>query len=133
MEVNGTPIDLQKVAVDSFHVAGITDHITPWDSVYRSALLVGGDKRFVLSNSGHIQAILNPPGNPKACFFENGKLSSDPRAWYYDAQRHDGSWWPMWLQWLQERSGERRTVSFELGNAEYPPMEAAPGTYVHIR
>ncbi|MNN06558.1 Poly-beta-hydroxybutyrate polymerase [compost metagenome] len=119
--------------MDSFHVAGITDHITPWDSVYRSALLVGGDKRFVLSNSGHIQAILNPPGNPKACFFENGKLSSDPRAWYYDATRHDGSWWPMWLQWLQERSGERRTVNFELGNAEYPPMEAAPGTYVHIR
>ncbi|SDO32984.1 class II poly(R)-hydroxyalkanoic acid synthase [Pseudomonas jinjuensis] len=133
MEVNGTPIDLQKVAVDSFHVAGITDHITPWDSVYRSALLLGGDKRFVLSNSGHIQAILNPPGNPKACFFENGKLSGDPRAWYYDTQRHEGSWWPLWLEWLQERSGERRPVSFELGNAEYPAMEAAPGTYVHIR
>ena len=133
MEICGTPIDLKKVAVDNFHVAGITDHITPWDAVYRSALLLGGDSRFVLSNSGHIQSILNPPGNPKACYFENGKLASDPRAWYYDTQRQEGSWWPVWLAWIQERSGERRPVSFELGNAEHPPMEAAPGTYVHER
>ncbi|WP_447744863.1 class II poly(R)-hydroxyalkanoic acid synthase [Pseudomonas nicosulfuronedens] len=133
MEVNGTAIDLKKVAVDNFHVAGITDHITPWDAVYRSAQLLGGESRFVLSNSGHIQSILNPPGNPKACYFENGKISSDPRAWYYDTQRQEGSWWPLWLEWIQQRSGERRAVSFELGNAEYPPKEAAPGTYVHVR
>nr|WP_294976539.1 class II poly(R)-hydroxyalkanoic acid synthase [uncultured Pseudomonas sp.] len=133
MEVNGTAIDLKKVAVDNFHVAGITDHITPWDAVYRSAQLLGGESRFVLSNSGHIQSILNPPGNPKACYFDNGKLSSDPRAWYYDTQRHEGSWWPLWLEWIQQRSGERRPVSFELGNTEYPAKEAAPGTYVHVR
>ena len=133
MEVNGSAIDLKKVAVDNFHVAGITDHITPWDAVYRSAQLLGGDTRFVLSNSGHIQSILNPPGNPKACYFENGKISSDPRAWYYDTKRQEGSWWPLWLEWIQERSGERRPVSFELGNAEHPPKEAAPGTYVHVR
>ncbi|MGV8202942.1 class II poly(R)-hydroxyalkanoic acid synthase, partial [Pseudomonas aeruginosa] len=70
-------VDLGKVAIDSFHVAGITDHITPWDAVYRSALLLGGQRRFILSNSGHIQSILNPPGNPKACYFETDKLSSD--------------------------------------------------------
>ncbi|MDH1008960.1 class II poly(R)-hydroxyalkanoic acid synthase [Pseudomonas nicosulfuronedens] len=133
MEVNGTAIDLKKVAVDNFHVAGITDHITPWDAVYRSAQLLGGETRFVLSNSGHIQSILNPPGNPKACYFENGKISSDPRAWYYDTKRQEGSWWPLWLAWIQERSGERRAVNFELGNAEYPAKEAAPGTYVHVR
>ncbi|AGI22287.1 poly(3-hydroxyalkanoic acid) synthase 2 [Pseudomonas sp. ATCC 13867] len=133
MEVNSTAIDLKKVAVDNFHVAGITDHITPWDAVYRSAQLLGGESRFVLSNSGHIQSILNPPGNPKACYFDNGKLSSDPRAWYYDTQRHEGSWWPLWLEWIQQRSGERRPVSFELGNTEYPAKEAAPGTYVHVR
>ncbi|MGV8651153.1 class II poly(R)-hydroxyalkanoic acid synthase, partial [Pseudomonas aeruginosa] len=93
--VSGTAVDLGKVAIDSFHVAGITDHITPWDAVYRSALLLGGQRRFILSNSGHIQSILNPPGNPKACYFENDKLSSDPRAWYYDAKREEGSWWPV--------------------------------------
>ncbi|MEE4150786.1 class II poly(R)-hydroxyalkanoic acid synthase [Pseudomonas viridiflava] len=133
LEVCGTPIDLQKVTVDSFSVAGINDHITPWDSVYRSTLLLGGERRFLLSNSGHVQSILNPPGNPKANFVENGKLSGDPRAWYYDAQNHEGSWWPEWLTWIQERSGSERETRMELGNAKYPPMEAAPGTYVHMR
>ncbi len=133
LEICGTPIDLQKVTVDSFSVAGINDHITPWDAVYRSARLLGGDSRFVLSNSGHIQSILNPPGNPKANYLENGKLSSDHRAWYYDAKNVQGSWWPEWLSWIQARSGEQRETLVTLGNQAHPPMEAAPGTYVHVR
>ena len=133
LEVCGTPIDLQKVTVDSFSVAGFNDHITPWDAVYRSTLLLGGDKRFVLSNSGHIQSILNPPGNPKANYIENRKFSSDHRAWYYDAQHVDGSWWPQWLAWIQERSGAQRETLMTLGSQNYPPMEAAPGTYVRVR
>ncbi|QHF42607.1 class II poly(R)-hydroxyalkanoic acid synthase [Pseudomonas sp. S35] len=133
LEVCGTPIDLQKVTVDSFSVAGINDHITPWDAVYRSTQLLGGDRRFVLSNSGHIQSILNPPGNPKANYVENPKLSSDPRAWYYDANHVEGSWWPQWLEWIQQRSGAQRETLTALGNQNYPPMEAAPGTYVHVR
>ncbi|WP_439886539.1 class II poly(R)-hydroxyalkanoic acid synthase [Pseudomonas sp. MBLB4123] len=133
LEVCGTPIDLQKVSLDSFSVAGINDHITPWDSVYRSALLLGGNRRFILSNSGHIQSILNPPGNPKASFLESPKLSGDPRAWYHDAQKHEGSWWSQWLAWIQERSGERRQPLSALGSPRYPAMEAAPGTYVHVR
>jgi len=133
LEVCGTPIDLQKVTVDSFSVAGINDHITPWDVVYRSTLLLGGNRRFLLSNSGHVQSILNPPTNPKANFVENGKLSSDPRAWYYDAERTEGSWWPSWLSWIQERSGTQHETQMTLGNQNYPPMEAAPGTYVRVR
>jgi polyhydroxyalkanoate synthase len=130
MEVCGTPIDLQKVTVDSFSVAGINDHITPWDAVYRSSLLLGGDRRFVLSHSGHVQSILNPPGNPKANFMQNPKLSSDPRAWYYDAAHVEGSWWPQWLAWAQERSGTLRETQTQLGNEQFPALEAAPGTYV---
>ena len=133
LEVCGTPIDLQKVTVDSFSVAGINDHITPWDAVYRSTLLLGGERRFVLSNSGHVQSILNPPSNPKANYVENRKLSSDPRAWYYDAEHVDGSWWSQWLTWVQERSGAQRETLTTLGNQNYPPMEAAPGTYVRVR
>ncbi|MDD1969092.1 class II poly(R)-hydroxyalkanoic acid synthase [Pseudomonas putida] len=133
LEVCGTPIDLQKVTVDSFSVAGINDHITPWDVVYRSTLLLGGERRFLLSNSGHVQSILNPPGNPKSNFVENGKLSGDPRAWYYDATTTEGSWWPTWLSWIQERSGPQRETLTALGNQNYPPMEAAPGTYVRVR
>jgi len=133
MQVCGTPIDLKKVTVDSFSVAGINDHITPWDTAYRSALLLGGDKRFILSNSGHIQAILNPPGNPKATYMEHAILSADPHAWYSQAQKHEGSWWPQWLDWIQARSGEQRETLTALGNQDYPPLDAAPGTYVHMR
>lgn len=133
LEVCGTPIDLQKVTVDSFSVAGINDHITPWDAVYRSTLLLGGERRFVLANSGHVQSILNPPSNPKANFVESTKLSSDPRAWYYDAKQVEGSWWPQWLTWIQERSGTQKETHMALGNQNYPPMEAAPGTYVRVR
>ena len=133
LEVCGTPIDLQKVTVDSFSVGGINDHITPWDAVYRSTLLLGGEKRFVLSNSGHVQSILNPPGNPKANFIESPKLSSDPRAWYYDAKHIEGSWWTQWLEWIQARSGAQHETLMTLGNANYPPLEAAPGTYVRVR
>jgi polyhydroxyalkanoate synthase len=133
LEVCGTPIDLQKVNVDSFSVAGINDHITPWDAVYHSTLLLGGERRFILSNSGHIQSILNPPGNPKANYIENPKLSGDPRAWYHDGTHVEGSWWPQWLSWIQERSGTQRETLIPLGNQNYPPMEAAPGTYVRVR
>jgi polyhydroxyalkanoate synthase len=133
LEICGTAVDLQKVTVDSFSVAGINDHITPWDAVYRSTLLLGGNRRFILSNSGHIQSILNPPGNPKANFFENGKLTGDPRAWYHDATHVQGSWWPEWLSWIQAHSGETRETLMALGNPHYPAMEDAPGTYVHVR
>ena len=78
LEVCGTPIDLQKVTVDSFSVAGINDHITPWDAVYRSTLLLGGERRFVLSNSGHVQSILNPPSNPKANYRRKHEAEQRP-------------------------------------------------------
>ncbi|MEA5672784.1 class II poly(R)-hydroxyalkanoic acid synthase [Pseudomonas sp. MH2] len=133
LEVCGTPIDLGQVTVDSFTVAGSNDHITPWDAVYRSALLLGGERRFVLSHSGHIQSIINPPGNPKAYYLENPRLSSDPRAWFHDATRSDGTWWPQWLEWISRRSGSLRPPKTELGSPSYPPLGPAPGTYVMAR
>lgn len=101
--------------------------------MYRSALLLGGDRRFLLANSGHIQSIINPPGNPKAYYLENPKLSSDPRAWFHDAQRRDGSWWPLWQEWITQRSGTLKPQRTELGNATYPPLGPAPGNYVMAR
>ncbi|MDF0733954.1 class II poly(R)-hydroxyalkanoic acid synthase [Pseudomonas entomophila] len=133
LQVCGTPIDLRQVTVDSFTVAGSNDHITPWDAVYRSALLLGGERRFVLSHSGHIQSIINPPGNPKAYYLENPRLSSDPRAWFHDATRSDGSWWPQWVEWIGQRSGSLKAPKAQLGNATYPPLSPAPGAYVLAR
>ena len=133
LEVCGTPVDLQKVTVDSFSVAGVNDHITPWAAVYRSAQLLGGKQRFLLSNSGHIQSILNPPSNPKANYYEGSHLNGNANEWHADANNLHGSWWPTWLEWVQKRSGEQRPTLSTLGNQHYPPQEKAPGTYVHMR
>ncbi|HLD67192.1 MAG TPA: class II poly(R)-hydroxyalkanoic acid synthase [Pseudomonas sp.] len=130
LKIGGLPIDMRKVTVDSFSVAGVNDHITPWESVYRSTLLLGGDRRFILSNSGHVQAILNPPSNPKANYFMNDELGADPQAWYGQTTQVKGSWWILWNSWLQERSGELGDAPQDLGSLHYPPIEAAPGSYV---
>ncbi len=128
------PVDLSKVTNDLFILAGVTDHITPWRACYRSTQLFGSKNiEFVLSQSGHMQAILNPPGNPKAKYFRSGKAGKCPAdvdKWLGGAQEEKGSWWPHWMQWLQARSGKKLAVNGKLGNADYPAMESAPGTYV---
>ncbi|VXC11818.1 Poly(3-hydroxyalkanoate) polymerase 1 [Pseudomonas sp. 8Z] len=133
LEVCGTPIDLKQVNCDFFVVAGTTDHITPWTSCYKSALLFGGKCEFVLSNSGHIQSILNPPGNPKARYMTNSEMPLDPTAWQESATKNADSWWLHWQKWLAERSGKTKNTPTSLGNKKYPAGEASPGTYVHER
>ncbi|AGI22289.1 poly(R)-hydroxyalkanoic acid synthase, class II [Pseudomonas sp. ATCC 13867] len=133
LEVSGTPIDLKQVTCDFYCVAGLSDHITPWEACYRSARLLGGKCEFILSNSGHIQSILNPPGNPKARFMTGPELSADPKTWQEHASKHADSWWLHWQNWLAERSGKTRKAPTALGNKAHPAAEAAPGTYVHER
>lgn len=133
LEVCGTPIDLKQVTCDLFCLAGTNDHITPWQSCYRSARLFGGKCEFVLSSSGHIQSILNPPGNPKARYMTDGELGDDPLQWQEKATKHTDSWWLYWQKWLAERSGELKKTPTKLGNKAYPAGEASPGTYVHER
>ena len=133
LEVCGTPIDLKQVTCDVFCLAGTTDHITPWEACYKSAHLFGGKCEFVLSNSGHIQSILNPPGNPKGRYMTNTELSREPKDWQAGATKHTDSWWLYWQKWLTERSGPAKKASSKLGNKQLPPGEPAPGTYVHER
>jgi poly[(R)-3-hydroxyalkanoate] polymerase subunit PhaC len=130
LEVLGTPIDLSKATNDAYIVAGITDHITPWQGCYATTQLLGGEVTFILSNSGHIQALLNPPGNPKASYFVNGRYPADPDQWQASAQKRAGSWWEDWRDWLGQRSGEKKAAPRELGSAQYQPGTPAPGTYV---
>ena len=130
MEVLGTPIDLHEVDCDKFVVGGVTDHITPWKGAYRAARVFGGKTKFVLSSSGHIQSLINPPGNPKAKYFEGTDLPSDPDAWLASAKQVSGSWWDRWREWLAAQSGAMRPAPTELGNLRHPPGVAAPGTYV---
>ncbi|MDR7252391.1 polyhydroxyalkanoate synthase [Nocardioides sp. BE266] len=128
--VLGSPIDLAKVDLPSYVVAGIADHICPWQACYQSTQLLGGESRFVLSTSGHIASIVNPPGNPKATFQVNDDHGADPEAWLRGADTRQGSWWPDLIAWLAERSGELVEAPAELGGAGLRPMEPAPGTYV---
>jgi polyhydroxyalkanoate synthase subunit PhaC len=128
--VLGTPVDLSKIDVDSYVVAGVADHICPWQNCYRSTDLLGGSSRFVLSTSGHIAALVNPPGNPKATFTVNDSCPQDPEEWKKTAHTVPGTWWTDHVAWLAERSGEDVPAPTELGGGGYRAMEPAPGTYV---
>jgi polyhydroxyalkanoate synthase len=128
--VLGTPVDLSQITVDTYVVAGIADHITPWQNAYRTVNLLGSPPRFVLSTSGHIAALVNPPGNEKASFRVNDALPEEPEAWLKSATQTPGSWWDDWVAWLGERSGERRTARRQLGGKGYRPLGDAPGSYV---
>ncbi|WP_220699282.1 PHA/PHB synthase family protein [Nocardioides cavernaquae] len=128
--VLGVPIDLKAVTVDAYVVAGIADHITPWENCYQSTQLFGGKTRFVLSTSGHIAALVNPPGNPKASFRTNDENPADAKAWLREAETHQGTWWTDVAAWLSARSGDLRPAPRELGTAVLPPLAEAPGTYV---
>ena len=130
LRLHGVPVDLGKITCDSYLLAGTTDHITPWQACYRSTQLFGGDCTFVLSNSGHIQSILNPPGNKKSEFFCGGENVADPDPWRTQAAHPSGSWWPHGYAWLGKRSGRRHDAAEALGNAADPPQDAAPGTYI---
>ncbi|WP_374279784.1 PHA/PHB synthase family protein [Novosphingobium sp.] len=134
VEMAGHPIDLTKVNSDLFILGGTTDHITPWRACYRSTQLFGSkDVTFVLSQSGHMQAILNPPGNPKAKYYVSKKAGHPPAdvdEWLQGTEEQSGSWWPYWMNWLQQRSGKQVPAPKALGSKAHPPMESAPGLYV---
>jgi polyhydroxyalkanoate synthase len=129
----GSPVDLSKVDSDAYVIAGIADHLCPWQSCYRSTQLLGGDVTFVLSTSGHIASMVNPPGNPKATFQTADGNPSDPREWLAAASTQSGSWWPHYSGWLAQRSGGSRKARVKLGRKGYEVLCAAPGTYVYDR
>ncbi|KRA38715.1 MULTISPECIES: PHA/PHB synthase family protein [unclassified Nocardioides] len=131
LTVLGVPIDLGSVTVDNYVVAGIADHITPWENCYRTTQLFGGRSRFVLSTSGHIAALVNPPGNPKSTYYTNDDHGADAKAWLSGAQTQQGTWWNDVPVWLNERCGDLKAAPKELGSTRLQPLVDAPGTYVY--
>jgi poly[(R)-3-hydroxyalkanoate] polymerase subunit PhaC len=129
----GTAIDMAKVQVPSYVVAGITDHITPWQACYQSRNILRGKIDFVLSSSGHIQSIVNPPTNPKAKYFLNATLPDAAEDWLAGASEHGGSWWTHWASWYRGHGGGEVHAPATLGNATHPAGDPAPGRYVHQR
>jgi polyhydroxyalkanoate synthase subunit PhaC len=132
LTVLGSPVDLGAVDVDSYIVAGLKDHIVPWENAYRSTQLLGGDTKFVLSTSGHIQAMVNPPApDSRSSYRVADEYPADPQAFLDSAAKVPGSWWPDYAAWLAERSGAMRPAPKRLGGRGQRALGKAPGTYVY--
>jgi polyhydroxyalkanoate synthase len=135
--VDGKVIALKDIHVPIFMVATETDHIAPWNSVYKLHLFTDGELHFVLTNGGHNAGIVSEPGHPGRYFHFATRIPGDryvdSATWLSRAHRADGSWWEHWTEWLAERSDLQRVKPPAMGAAErgLPPLAPAPGTYVH--
>ena len=135
MRVLSTDVDLGKVDLDAYIVAGSNDHIVQWTNAYRSTQLLGGDSRFVLSTSGHIQALINPPtgwagAESRSSYRVAAGNPPDVGDWEAAAATHRGSWWPDYVAWLEPRAGKLVASPKKLGSRMHKAMAKAPGTYV---
>ena len=134
IKVLGTPVDLAAVTCDAYVMAGSTDHIIPWEGAYQATQLLGGNTEFVLSSSGHIQAIVNPPGNKKSSYLTRpGPPPPEATVWRESATQNQGTWWDHWLLWLGKHSGRKGPARTTLGNDDHPPLDPAPGRYVQLK
>lgn len=134
LEIRGHKLDLGRVRQPLYAVGAVADHITPWRSTYRSAALVGAPVRYVLTASGHILGIVNPPGNNAKQQYWAGQLAAErnPKDWLAMQTATPGSWWEDWSAWLHERCGELRPPA-QQAHADYPWLCEAPGNYVRER
>jgi polyhydroxyalkanoate synthase len=131
LEYLGTPLDLSTIKVPTFVMGALNDHLTPWRGTYRTTELTSGPATYVLSNAGHIAALVNPPGNPKASYFVGDAAGiDDAEAWREKATQRTGSWWEAWVDWTIEHAGEEVAAPKKLGSKAQPVLSQAPGLYV---
>ncbi|MCB1386821.1 MAG: class I poly(R)-hydroxyalkanoic acid synthase [Nitratireductor sp.] len=128
-EIDGKKLDMGDIKLPVFAVATESDHIAPWKSSFAGMRRMSGDKTLVLSESGHIAGIVNPPAAQKYGYWLNPADCVDPDAWQKAAEHHAGSWWPHWSAWLAEQSGKKVPARLP-GGEEFPALAPAPGTYV---
>jgi polyhydroxyalkanoate synthase len=130
VEFCGETLHIADVDVPLCAIACETDHIAAWKASYDGVRQMGSDDRtFILSESGHIAGIINPPSKKKYGHYTNPDLTLDHDAWREGADFHEGSWWPRWGAWLAERSG-KQVPARQPGDATHPALGDAPGTYV---
>ena len=128
--IAGENVRLDEVTLPVCAIACETDHIAPWKASYRGVRKMGStDKTFILSESGHIAGIVNPPSKDKYGHWTNDDLTLPSDAWLAGAEKHDGSWWPRWQAWIAPRSGPMIRARTP-GSEAFPPLAPAPGTYV---
>ncbi|MFA5040845.1 MAG: class I poly(R)-hydroxyalkanoic acid synthase [Bdellovibrionales bacterium] len=128
LRMKNVPLDLGKIKTPSFLISAREDHIAPWRSTYASTRLYKGPVTFVLSGSGHIAGVINPPEANKYGYWTNNKIADNPDEWLQNAEPHTGSWWPEWINWLKPFAGED-VPAREVNEG----IEDAPGSYVKVR
>ncbi|WP_250658367.1 PHA/PHB synthase family protein [Alkalimarinus coralli] len=132
IELDGVKIDISKIKTPAYFLSTIQDHIAKWKSTYKGALLHSGDVKFVLSGSGHIAGVVNPPAQEKYGYWTNNECPAEPDMWLNSATKNKGSWWNDWKTWSEQHVGEQvepRTP----GDRELTVIEDAPGSYVKLR
>jgi polyhydroxyalkanoate synthase len=127
----GSPIDLTKIKIPSFVLSTREDHIAPWKSTYAATRLYSGPVKFVLSASGHMAGVISAPGS-KYGHWTNDNLPSDADRWFSGATSHQGSWWPVWDEWVSQFD-DARVPARQPGRGHLPVIEDAPGSYVRVR
>jgi polyhydroxyalkanoate synthase subunit PhaC len=129
--LGGVPIDLRKVKTPAFLLSTRDDHIAPWRSTYAAMQLYSGPVKFVLSASGHIAGVVNPPGS-KYGHWENDANPPTAEEWLAGATQHADSWWPVWERWIAKYAGGE-VPARQPGDGNLAPIEDAPGSYVRVR
>ncbi len=133
MVLGGTPINLRSIKVPIYNLATREDHIAPAKSVLLGSKFFGGPVRFVLSGSGHIAGVINPPSKHKYQYWTGPKpRNANLDGWLAKAKEHPGSWWPDWLAWLTKQD-PREVAARAIGGGRLKPIEDAPGSYVKVR
>jgi polyhydroxyalkanoate synthase len=128
VHIKGIGIDVRQINSPAYVVAGLSDHIVPWQGAFKIRDVLGGPVRFVLTEGGHIAGMINPPGKKYGHWVSDG-AASDPETWLANANQKSGSWWSDWQSWLAAQSG-RHVTPPPTGSPEFPILADAPGTYV---
>ncbi|MFM2586905.1 class I poly(R)-hydroxyalkanoic acid synthase [Vibrio sp. TBV020] len=130
VKIGGVWIDLNKIKIPSYFISAKEDHIALWQGTYRGALNVGGNKTFVLGESGHIAGIVNHPDKEKYGYWTSDTLDESADEWLANAKHSEGSWWTHWHQWLMSFNAEEQIDPFPVGSEQFPVLSPAPGDYV---
>jgi len=132
MVLAGVPVDLSKVTIPVYNLAAREDHIAPLASVFKLGKIFAGKTHLVVSGSGHIAGVINPPSANKYQYWTNDKASETLDDWLQNATEHPGSWWPDWKKWITAKSG-KKVKARQPGDGKLKPLEDAPGSYVKIK
>ncbi|PLX36668.1 MAG: class I poly(R)-hydroxyalkanoic acid synthase [Hyphomicrobiales bacterium] len=132
MVIADQKLDLKKVKVPIYNLATREDHIAPAISVFEGCKKFGGPVEYVLSGSGHIAGVVNPPEKNKYQYWTGGKARGTLDSWFEKAKETPGSWWPHWQKWIEDLD-DKKVKARKPGGGKVKPIEDAPGSYVKVR